>query len=464
MGVTAEMLLSSTNPDHVMARRVSVRTSEAAPVAGGPREPSGDPLPGKGRSSRHGWGKAVAGSALVHAALLAALAALGGQAAPAGPPIVVEVIPAPLDPAADPASREPSAVALPDPPLAEKDEAPPQRRPEGEEGDEDVLVPRTTAPREADGRERVVPAPDEGVNGGVHAERAFRRDRSTLRTRVSDASSWQLSRLRTGRSVSSPQAIRREAVTGAGDAVATVEPSRPPSADHPDTPPSPAGEGAGAPPGAQTAPRVDPHPEIARIDERAVRERGVGPLAADVGGRTFDTEVRGPAVDRQTARAASNERHPGLVDFSRPGTAGPYDSTDGRGPGRTPGATSLMTNGSSPTDYGARNADQSGTQVTVEIAEREYDRYGQDMQRRVHAVLIFPKPLALRLEQGETVLSFSVRPDGSVTDGPRVVKSSGFPEFDAEAISAVLRAAPFPRRKDVRTGTMRVQFENPLIR
>jgi TonB family protein len=124
----------------------------------------------------------------------------------------------------------------------------------------------------------------------------------------------------------------------------------------------------------------------------------------------------------------------------------------------------LMTSGSSPSEYGARNPD--GTTVTVvEVTrEREYDRYYQEVQRRIQRVLVFPKMLALQLEQGETVISFAVKPDGSVGEGPRVVKSSGFQEFDAEAVKAVLRAAPYPRRADTFRPSMTVTFENPLIR
>src|SRR5215831_12770456 len=186
MGVTAEMLLSSTNPDHAMSRRVSVRMGEAGPVGGerwgSPREPRGH----TSRARRRGWAQALAGSALVHGALLATLAALGDRQRPGADPIVVEVLPAPPELAADPPSGQPSAQALPDPPLPAEDEALAPRRPDGVEGDRDVLVPRTAAPRDADGRERVVPAPDQGEAGGARAENAYRRDRSTLSTRLTD--------------------------------------------------------------------------------------------------------------------------------------------------------------------------------------------------------------------------------------------------------------------------------------
>jgi len=119
-------------------------------------------------------------------------------------------------------------------------------------------------------------------------------------------------------------------------------------------------------------------------------------------------------------------------------------------------------------DHGGAWVDETtATAPTHERArERQYDRYRQEIQRRVQNVLVFPKVLALRLEQGEAVVTFVVRPDGGLGDGPRIVKSSGFEEFDTEAVKAVQRAAPFPRRAET-TGmslSMPVTFENPLVR
>jgi TonB family protein len=116
--------------------------------------------------------------------------------------------------------------------------------------------------------------------------------------------------------------------------------------------------------------------------------------------------------------------------------------------------------------YGARSPQELAAEAAERTRERLYDRYRQEIQRRVQNVLVFPKILALRLEQGEAVVTFVVRPDGALGDGPRIVKSSGFEEFDAEAVKAVLRAAPFPRRAETAgiSLSMPVTFENPLVR
>ena len=53
------------------------------------------------------------------------------------------------------------------------------------------------------------------------------------------------------------------------------------------------------------------------------------------------------------------------------------------------------------------------------------------------------------MEQGETIVYFVVGVEGRVSEGPRVVKSSGFDEFDSAAVRAVRRAAPFPPMPEV---------------
>ena len=93
----------------------------------------------------------------------------------------------------------------------------------------------------------------------------------------------------------------------------------------------------------------------------------------------------------------------------------------------------------------------------------------QEISQRVNRIREFPKRLALRLEQGETIVEFVVRTDGQLGDGPRVVKSSGFEEFDSAAMRAVLRAAPFPPMPGGPSArplpvSLRVAFENPLVR
>jgi protein TonB len=100
----------------------------------------------------------------------------------------------------------------------------------------------------------------------------------------------------------------------------------------------------------------------------------------------------------------------------------------------------------------------------MSAAEREYQRSLAEIQRRVHARLRFPRRLALELEQGEAVVRFVVRPDGRIDGAVRIVKSAGFDEFDAEAVSAVTRAAPFPPMSRALSFSMQIGFDNPMVR
>jgi TonB family protein len=423
----------------------------------------------KQRARRNGWSWAVGASCVAHAILLAALARGGVVDAlrPAPESVTVELAP---DPACAPTAAQ-AAAALPDPPPT-VDETVVARPLDARQGDRDNAVPTTVAPRVRvdDGRDRAAPAPDEGASGAARSVRASRRDRSELQSRVADArDAAQPSRLRTSAHTSSPQAERREAKTGLGDSVRTSEATRAPSAAAPDSPPGPdpaaAPDVAAPAAGAKVAARVLP-PTLTRASDHPTPDTGAGPLAAERGARTFDAPTPGRAADDETDRAAANAAHPGITDYSHAGVAGPANTREGRGPGDAPGAVARATTGTAPSVAGARDAQALAAELAERTRARIYDHYRQEIQRRVQSVLVFPKPLALRLEQGEAVVTFVVRPDGALGEGPRLVKSSGFEEFDTEAVKAVLRAAPFPRRPDA-SGlflSMPVTFENPLVR
>ena len=283
------------------------------------------------------FGIGLAGSFVAHVCLLAGLFSAGrrelGRRPSAPEPgeltIAVTAIESPVDP---------EAVALGDPPLAHA--VLPVARPwDAREGDRDNPIAVTVAPSEADGRVRRAPAPDEGARGGQPPDHAYRRDRSTLRARLTDgAAEAQPARLRTSRRPASPQAIRREPVVGIGDAARTRAPSRAPD------PPVPGAERVlalgGDPAGAtalDTRPAREAPPSTAsRLAAIPLPDRALGPLDAEAGARSFDSERVGLPADDQTLRAASNERHPGLTDFSRP--AAPARDADGGGAGARPGA------------------------------------------------------------------------------------------------------------------------------
>jgi TonB family protein len=316
-------------------------------------------------------------------------------------------------------------------------------------------APDPHAPRV--GRLAVTPAaaaPDSGDGAGQDRPTAFRRDRSTLRARLTDgADTYQPSRERTGGLVSSPEALRREARVGVGDARRTQVPGGATA------PPSPLPEAApGTPddaPAAASAVAGAPGPGTDRL-------RAEGALDAERGARAFDTETVGPARDSLDVRAASDEPRPGLADLSAPSTPGP--GTAGRGAAAAPGVVPRPSPGQAPAVAGAPVPVAHGADTALNTLERPYSREHLEIRQRVARQFRFPKRLALMLEQGETVLRFLVLPNGRISGRIQVVKSAGFAEFDNEAVAMVERASPFPSMAHPLLVTMPVAFDNPLIR
>ena len=236
-------------------------------------------------------------------------------------------------------------------------------------------------------------------------------------------------------------------------------------------PPIPAlgGEPAGAALAAAPSAPSDAPPLVARADPNPNARHAVGPLDAEAGPRAFDTEQSGRAADDRTARTASDELHPGIIDFSRASAPRPIALADGRGPSGSPGAVSRPAVGVAPNELGARHPRDSGPDVDERTLDRRYQHYVQEINLRVQRVLEFPQRLKVRLEQGESIVTFAIDANGRLGEGPRVVKSSGFEEFDAAAVRAVRRSAPFPPLPDsggVRpfVVSLRVKFDNPVVR
>jgi TonB family protein len=358
--------------------------------------------------------------------------------------------------------------------LPPADAPPPLARPwDARPGERDNPVALTRAPADSDSRDRQPPAPDDGLAGGAPPDHAFRLDRSTLRSRLTDgAAEAQPARLRISRRRASPQAIRREPTVGIGDSVRSATPSRAPiSPANAAADPALGGEPAGAALAAAPAPSApsDAPPLVARVDLNPNANHAVGPLDAEAGRRAFDTQQPGRAADDRTQRTASDELHPGITDFSRASAARPIALADGRGPSRSPGAVSRPAVGVAPNELGARHPRDSGPDVDERTLDRRYQHYVQEIDLRVQRVLEFPQRLKVRLEQGESIVTFAIDANGRLGEGPRVVKSSGFEEFDAAAVRAVRRSAPFPPLPDsggVRpfVVSLRVKFDNPVVR
>lgn len=418
------------------------------------------------------WLYGAAGSLVAHAFVVLGVLAVGEPPQPAstGQPevtwsaISVSSIEEP-PPEIDPADRS-------DPPPSGETPIPTPRPWDAPEGERESSVSRTTGPREGDARQPRDPSADQGISGGAPVEHAFRRDRGDLRARLSDGAQLsQPSRLRTPRAPASPQALRRERVVGIGDSVRRVARAQAPAPSPPrsEAPPAMGGEPGGAAPSDQPAARPEPTVAAERVAASPVAAALAGPLDAELGARSFDEQRRGRAADDRTLRAASNELSPGLTDFSRPAAPAATASPEGRGPGIAPGAIARPSAGLAPTAPGARHPDLLASETAERALERRYDRYKKEIEQRVNRIREFPKALALRLEQGETIVKFVVGTDGRLGGGPEVVKSSGFEEFDSAAMRAVRRAAPFPPMPDPGRArplpvSLRVTFDNPVIR
>jgi TonB family protein len=412
---------------------------------------------------------ALGASALVHLGILVAFAVYGRSTERAQ--LTTGVLDAPrtaLAPIALPV--EITDVEVAELPLI--DAPPPLVRPwDAPSGDRDNPIARTRAPADGDSHDRQPPAPDSGLAGGAPLDHAFRRDRSTLRSRLTDgAAEAQPARLRVSRRRASPQAIRREPTVGIGDSVRTLEPSRAPiSPANPAAVPALGGDPAGAALAAAPAALSNAPPLVARVDPAPNAARAVGPLDAESGRRAFDTQQPGPAADNRTQRTASAELHPGITDFSRAAAPQPIALADGRGPSQSPGAVSRPATGTAAAVVGARNPRDLSGDIAERTLARRYDRYIDEIRQRVRRIREFPRSLAVRLLEGETIVVFVVDVNGRLGDGPRVIKSSGFEEFDAAAVRAVRRAAPFPPMPDAATArplsvSLRVIFDNPVVR
>lgn len=295
-----------------------------------------------------------------------------------------------------------------------------------------------------------IPSADSGQAVGKPLPPAFRRDRSTLHVQLSNgARTYQAEHERTSRVASSNQAERREPVVGRGDLAKTQRLAQDEVLSSPQLQ---AGIAETPSSGAE-----------GQDEQKAVLGgdvAGQGPLAAEQGERRFDVDRLGPARDVRLQPARSDELRPGRMDLAAVSAPGPHDGELGRGPGDTPGVLPRPSSGRaamvSTRVTGTANADGPGDR---QRALRELE-----IRRRIGQYLRFPRRLALMLEQGETIVAFVVDAGGQVVGGIRVVKSAGFAEFDEEAVSAVRRAAPFAPPGRALALSVRVPFQNPLVR
>jgi TonB family protein len=167
-------------------------------------------------------------------------------------------------------------------------------------------------------------------------------------------------------------------------------------------------------------------------------------------------------ADRVDEALVSDEKQPQKLELSRP--TSPGAATSGRGDGAL--GYSPAARGTAPVPAGAPGLPDARA-LALATFQRAYDQYLWRVRQRVDPLWEFPRELAVRMEQGDVLVGFTIRRDGSVKD-LKVLKGSGFDKFDKNVVSAIKHAAPFAPLPETLGSELHVTapFEgsNPAIR
>lgn len=302
-----------------------------------------------------------------------------------------------------------------------------------------------------------------------------RRDPDTLRVQLwSDPSRYQVPHRRTGdaRSSASPEWLARRALSGSGDR----EPRR---RAHDGAPLAVAGTAGATGTGGvndevdrawrHADPRFDGGRAPLLPQQMAgVARPGQRPMV-DTGAPATEAERVAALRDPVDASSASNARSTGPLELSRPSSGGRAQEGGVDRPRDAAGPLARSPHRGAGTAASTAQLAVGGGRESLRAART--DPYFRRLFERLDREIRFPRDLALALEQGEVVVTFSL----SVHDGAirqlQVVKSSGFPAFDQElrrALAAVGPLGPVPRALRGRSDRLVViapyAFKSPLIR
>jgi len=300
-----------------------------------------------------------------------------------------------------------------------------------------------------------------------------RRDPDQLRSQIwNGLARYQVPHTRTGERSATPEALarlprpgfdsRRSRPNRARDGVALAQ----------------AGDARGTGLGGRAAlvermwrdadPRLDSGPApLQQQRQDGSTESGEARPLVDRGQTAVETERLGRASDATDAAAASSERDPMPLELTRASAGGREDDAGVRGARTASGAAPSPLTGDGTAATRAALATGSGRPSLR--AQRE-DPYFRRMYQRLDSIIVYPPDRALEMDQGEVVVAFTLFANGTI-GGLRIVKSSGFDEFDEELTRALRVAAPFGpvpvslRGRSDRVGvTAPYKFTSPLIR
>ena len=111
-----------------------------------------------------------------------------------------------------------------------------------------------------------------------------------------------------------------------------------------------------------------------------------------------------------------------------------------------------------------------GTSGALDTSDARYLRWFTQQRARVQDKLVFPRARAIAKDQGTSLYSVTLGRDGALSGEPKLVRSSGFADFDKAAQIAIERALPFaPLPAELAPNLPRiallipVAFSNPMI-
>ncbi|MDB4975714.1 MAG: hypothetical protein JWN48_4055 [Myxococcaceae bacterium] len=112
----------------------------------------------------------------------------------------------------------------------------------------------------------------------------------------------------------------------------------------------------------------------------------------------------------------------------------------------------------------------AGNQGALDTSDARYLHWFTQQRARVQDELVFPRARAINKDQGTSLYRVVLGRDGKLDGRPRLIRSSGFPDFDKAAAVAIERALPFaplpaalaPQLQQIGL-LIPVAFSNPMV-
>jgi TonB family protein len=193
-----------------------------------------------------------------------------------------------------------------------------------------------------------------------------------------------------------------------------------------------------------------------------------GRPAVDEGPAATNAAIRDPRVrDDTDAELLAAQMVESWVESSQRSGTRVGDGRGGVGGGGAPGVGGAEGAGGLARPHGPGG----GPYSSLDTSDARYHRWYLALKRRVLDRLSFPRARLVAMDQGLTVYRFDVSPDGRLAGPPRLLRSSGFEDFDRAALTAIVEAAPFqPLPRELSDGVerhsvrMAVEHSNPMVR